>query len=314
MKLLILGSNFGRYHLIAAINSNTFSKISIASPNINKKKILNSINQYKNLKSAINNKERYSMLSITTPPFIQHKILDFIFKKKFFPKFLFLEKPILNKSILLLKKFPTKCLFLTNFIFSFNKKWIFFKKKIQSSSNINFFDYTWYFKQYYFFNKKKTWKINPKQGGGLVNYYLPHAIFNILNNFRNARFLKINKKRYYKNNLIYLDIIFLLNKKQCHLKISNNSKINLHKFIFISRNVKYTLVNNTKNWLSNFKVFKNNRQVYKIKCNNQKKDRVGELLNVYSNLKKYYDSKNILLNKNLTFKTFKIIDSINKKI
>ena len=134
------------------------------------------------------------MLSITTPPFTQHKILDFILKKKLFPKFLFLEKPILNKSILLLKRFPTKCLFLTNFIFSFNKKWIFFKKKIQNSSNINYFDYTWYFKQYYFFNKKKTWKINPKQGGGLVNYYLPHAIFNILNNFRNARFLKINKK------------------------------------------------------------------------------------------------------------------------
>ncbi len=165
-----------------------------------------------------------------------------------------------------------------------------------------------------FLTKKKTWKINPKQGGGLVNYYLPHAIFNILNNFRNARFLKINKKKYYKNNLIYLDIIFLLNKNQCHLKISNNSKINLHKFIFISNNVKYTLVNNTKNWLSNFKVFKNNQQLYKIRCNNQKKDRVGELLNVYSNLNKYYNSKNILLNKELTFKTFKIINSLKKKI
>ena len=74
------------------------------------------------------------------------------------------------------------------------------------------------------------------------------------------------------------------------------------------------MVNNTKNWLSNFKVFKNNQQLYKIRCNNQKKDRVGELLNVYSNLNKYYNSKNILLNKELTFKTFKIINSIKKKI
>ena len=313
MKLLILGSNFGKHHLIAAISSNTFSKISIASPNIKKKKILNSINQYKNFKSAINS-EMYSMLSIATTPVVQHKILDFIYKKKKFPKFIFLEKPILNKSILILKRFPKKCLFLTNFIFSFNKKWVFFKKKVQTISDVNFFDYTWYFKQHYFLNKKKTWKIDPKQGGGLVNYYLPHAIYNILNNFKNVKFLRINKKKYYKNNLIYLDIIFLFKKNQCHLKISNNSKLNLHKFVFISKKVEYTLVNNTENWLSNFKVLKNGREVYKIRYNNKKKDRFTELLKVYSNLKKYYNFKNISLNKNLTYKTFKIIDTINEKI
>ena len=71
------------------------------------------------------------MITIATKPRIQNEILNFIYKNKKFPKFIFLEKPVLDESIKILKKFPKKFLFLTNFIFSFNEQWIIFKKKIE---------------------------------------------------------------------------------------------------------------------------------------------------------------------------------------
>ena len=37
LKLLIIGSNFGKYHLNASIKSKKFDKIIISSPNILKK-------------------------------------------------------------------------------------------------------------------------------------------------------------------------------------------------------------------------------------------------------------------------------------
>ena len=43
LKLLIIGSNFGKYHLNASIKSKKFNKIFISSPNILKKKINRSI-------------------------------------------------------------------------------------------------------------------------------------------------------------------------------------------------------------------------------------------------------------------------------
>ena len=314
LNLLIIGSNYGKYHLRSSIKSKKFKQISIVSPNIDKKKIPKLVNKYKRFQDAIKN-EQFEMLTVATKPKIQNTILSFIYKEKKFPKYVFLEKPILKESIKILKKFPKKSLFLTDFIFSFNYQWINFKKKIDKMQKIDSFKYEWFFKQAYYINKKKTWKINPELGGGLINYYLPHAIFNILSNFKNVKFLKINKKQYYKKKIIYLEIIFLMNQNYCNLEIGNNSKINLHKLCFKSDNVKYLLINKTKKWLSNFKIFKDNQEIFKSKkMNNKIEGRNNALINIYSNLDNHFATKNIATNKALTYKTFQIINLINKKI
>ena len=314
LNLLIIGSNYGKYHLRSSIKSKTFKQISIVSPNIDKKKIPKLVNKYKRFQDAIKNEE-FEMLSVATKPKIQNTILSFIYKEKKFPKYIFLEKPILNESIKILKKFPKKSLFLTDFIFSFNYQWINFKKKIDKMQKIDSFKYEWFFKQAYYINKKTTWKINPELGGGLINYYLPHAIFNILSNFKNVKFLKINKKQYYKKKIIYLEIIFLMNKNYCNLEIGNNSKINLHKLSFKSDNVEYLLINKTKKWLSNFKIFKDNQEIFKSKkMNNKIEGRNNALINIYSNLNNHFATKNIATIKALTYKTFQIINLINKKV
>jgi len=95
LNLLIIGSNYGKYHLRSSIKSKKFKQISIVSPNIDKKKIPKLVNKYKRFQDAIKNEE-FEMLSVATKPKIQNTILSFIYKEKKFPKYIFLEKPILN--------------------------------------------------------------------------------------------------------------------------------------------------------------------------------------------------------------------------
>jgi hypothetical protein len=313
LNLLIVGSNFGKVHLKAAINSKKFKEISISSPNIHKKKISKLINKYNDFKKAILYKN-FDMITIATKPRIQNEVLKFIYKNKKFPKYIFLEKPILDESIKILKKFPYKFLFLTNFIFSFNDKWINFKKKINKIKSFNYFKYEWFFKQAYFVNNKKTWKTNPTLGGGLINFYLPHSIFNILNNFKEVKFIKINKRKYYKKKLVYLDLIFYINQKYCNLIINNNSETNLHKLTLNTKNIEYLLINKTKKWLSNFKILKNDKEIIKQKKNDLTDGRDKALFDIYSNLNIYFSLKNVVKNKSITYKTFNLINLINKKI
>lgn len=314
-SLLIIGSNFGLNHCIAAIKSKKFERISICSPNINNKKKFKSVVKYKNFKIALD-QNNFDMISVAATPKVQNDILNYIFKKNIFPKLLFLEKPLLNSSVRLINKFPKKILILTNFIFSFNDEWILYKKKINKlKKRLKFFEYLWLFKQAYFINKKKTWKINKKLGGGLTNYYLPHAIFNIFNIFEKAKFKRISKKIFFNKNLIYLELIFCLNKNNSKLIISNKSDENRHilKTNFEKNNL--LLENKTKKWLSNFKIFMNNKEVIKKKNKIIRYDsRINALASIYSNLNYYFSNNYIVKNKSLTYKTFKLIEHINNRL
>ena len=312
-KLLIIGSNFGINHCKAAMKKKKFNNISIASPKIHSKNIPNGILKYTNAEKAINKKEFYDMISIATKPRVQNNLIKLLSNKNL--KYLLLEKPLQKETIDILKKFPNKTLFLTNFIFSFDKKWKLFKSIVKKTRKTYFFEYEWYFKQAYFINKKKTWKIKNTDGGGLINYYLPHAIFNILNNFKNVKFYKINKTKYFKKKLIFLEILFTLNNNISRLRISNNSNKNLHKLKFSSGNNLYSLYNTNKDWLSNFKIIKNKKEIFKNQKTKFTKDsRICTLIDVYKNIPSYFNRKNIETNKELTYKTFELINKINKKL
>ena len=314
LKLLIIGSNFGKYHLNASIKSKKFDKIIISSPNILKKKLPKKIYKYKNFKIPLKNL-KIDMITIATKPKIQNDVLEYLLLNKIFPKYIFLEKPLLKESISIIKKFPEKSHILTNFIFLFSNKWKIFQKKIMNLNIIGNFEYNWFFKQAYFINKKKTWKTNPIHGGGLINYYLPHAIFNILSIYKNVKFFKIVKKRYHRNLLTYLEISFLLNKNISILKINNNSNINLHKLEFMNsyKNINLSICNKSNKWLSNFRIYSQNKQINKTKkISNDKDGREKILINIYSKLNSYFSTKNVEKNKSLTYKTFEIINKINK--
>ena len=129
LNLLIIGSNFGKYHLKSSLKSKKFENISISSPNILKKRISKNVHKFENFKFALKN-TKIDMLTVVTKPNIQNNVLKFIYKEKIFPKLIFLEKPILNNSLDVIKKFPQKSKIITNFIFAFDKKWNYLKNKI----------------------------------------------------------------------------------------------------------------------------------------------------------------------------------------
>ena len=307
MKLLIFGSNFGLIHLEAAIKSKKFKKIAICSPNIGKKKIPKNIIKYEKIDDAISN-FNYDMVTIATLPLIQHKILLKIRKKKF-PKYIFLEKPLLDKTIKILKDSYNQTKYLTNYIFTFHKVWVDLKKKISSRKKYKSIVYDWFFNQAYFKNKKDTWKIKNKEGGGLVNYYLPHAIFNLLYLDSNIYLYKVKKKIFYKGILINLILILKSDNNLIELKICNKSKKNLH---FLKINYKKDSLyvrNKSKQWLSNFYC-----SWLKNKPKNLSYDR-QEILNlVYKNFSTYFDKVFIDKYKSLTYKTFSIIRNINNSL
>jgi hypothetical protein len=316
MNLLIIGSNFGKIHLAASIKSKKFKEIFICSPNIMNKNIRWK-NKYNNYKKILKTK-KINMIVIATPPKIQNDIISYLYSKKIFPKYLFLEKPLLPLTIKFLKKMK-KTKFLVDFIFYFSKPWKDFSNLIKNKKIINF-EYKWGFTQGYFINHKKTWKINDNQGGGLINFYLPHAIFNLFFLLEDIKLLKILEIRKYKKKIFFLKLLIKSNKINGFLTISNFSKHNLHTLFFYLKNKKIGIQNFSKNWLSGFRIVNNTNKYFNTNnINNSlnfknKFDRIDILLNFYLNYKKYFSNKYVVKLNTLSYKTFDFINIINKKI
>ena len=102
------------------------------------------------------------------------------------------------------------------------------------NENVKFVKYRWFFKQAFFTNLQKTWKIDPKKGGGLYYYYLIHLIYNLITLFKKIEILDLVKSSNNKYKLTdYLFVKLLCGKKiPCEIEISNNSINNIHQLKF----------------------------------------------------------------------------------
>jgi len=106
----------------------------------------------------------------------------------------------------------------------------------------------------------------------------------------------------------------MLKKKICTLIISNNSDDNIHKLDTFLQEKKYTLINNSKNWIKNFKIKFNNKEIFKKSFFNKNlDDRVSVLSFFYANIYKYFSKNNIYKRNKLIYKTFETIQLINDK-
>jgi len=124
----------------------------------------------------------------------------------------------------------------------------------------------------------------------------------------------IKKKKYIKNLIIHLELNFMLKKKICTLIISNNSDENIHKLDTFLQEKKYTLINNSKNWIKDFKIKFNNKEIFKKSFFNKNlDDRVSVLSFFYANIYEYFSKNNIYKRNKLIYKTFETIQLINDK-
>lgn len=256
---IIFGSNFGlKYHFRALKNFRKIKKIYIYSPNIRSKKVPRKyiLDNFKDI-----NFKNIKLFSIATPPHEQKKICDFGLKKKI--KYFFLEKPVSNSlynTRKILRDFKKKKIkFIINFIYP-NVESFKILKKIIKNKKVKSVFYRWSFRQAYFNNFKKTWKIDPKVGGGIVNFYLIHIIYNCLFLFGRFKILNINYKKI-KGIVesIYIDLIFKNGFKGI-IELNINCKKNLHIIKVNSSNNVYEVKNESKDWVKNFHYYLNNKK------------------------------------------------------
>ena len=143
----------------------------------------------------------------------------------------------------------------------------------------------WKFKQAYFINKKKNWKIIKSMGGGLVDFYLIHVFYNLL--FLIGKF-KIKNVIFLKKKKIMTQLQINLVKKNfiVNIFININSNENLHKIELSDLKNSYKLINKSKDWVKNFKIYKNTKVLLNRGDNSIKRDHL-----TYLNLKKLIDDK-----------------------
>ena len=109
-------------------------------------------------------------------------------------------------------------------------------------------------------------------GGGLVDFYLIHVFYNLL--FLIGKF-KIKNVNFIKKEKIMTQLeINLIIKKNFKINIfmNINSNENLHKIELSDLKNSYKLINKSKDWVKNFKIYKNTK-VLLNKGNNRIKRR-----------------------------------------
>ncbi len=317
MNILIIGSNFGsNVYLEALKNLKLKSKIAICSPNIYKKKIGRNIKKYTSYKVAFS-KFKFDLIIFATLPKIQFRIIKYIYNKKIKTKGLILEKPISTNL-----EYTISCI---NYLKKINRPWLinfifpellayrslkYQIKKIKFTKLI----YQWQFKQAYFKNLNKTWKIDPNKGGGLIKFYGIHIFYHLLDllNLKTLPDIVINKANYHKKILTELYLNIKSKKFNIEINFSNNSDKTLHSINFKNSRKSCGIINRTKNWTKHFKFIRDKETItYKNEDRIQLTTKnLKHLLNLIQNNKKQIDSnyiKKIIM-------SHRLIEKIEKKV
>jgi len=266
---LILGSNFGYNSHYKALKKINIFNIDISSPNIKKKNIKDKkIRKFSNYKDALK-KNQYHIITFAVPPKIQEKIIKYIINKKIPVKYLFFEKlyssniKFLNRSF---NYFVKKNILINlNFIFPKLTHWKSIAKLLKNEK-VKFIKYRWLFKQAFFTNLQRTWKIDHKKGGGLYFYYLIHLIYNLITLFDKIKIINLTRTSNNKHKLVdYLYIKLLCgNKIPCEINISNNSNNNIHQLKIVTEKNIIELISKSRNWTNEFMVKKNMKNKFKF--------------------------------------------------
>ena len=320
-NIALVGSNFGLRGYLPVIQSikNLDLKI-ICSRDQNKisKTILKNVNYVNNWKKIF--KKNIDIIILAVPPKLQEEII--LFNLKYKKKIIF-EKPISTnyktskKIIEKMKKNKIKAeinlTYLNHTLFEKVKKII---KKSKFGQIINYKIY-WDFVSIDFNKKKKSWKTDERQGGGIKNIFLSHVLSycefffgkTVLKSsqVKKSKFKGLNFKRY-----IFLNLI---NSRNINGNVLLNTKKNGHQNHKIEINFergKVILFTKSKDWTKNFvlKIYNNNNNlVEKYRQISKKKFKDGRSYQIYSMIKKFLNRPNY---KNINYCLNSEI--INKKI
>ena len=313
-KILIIGSNFGSEIYLKVIKK-LFKNcvIHICSPNINKKKINGkNIIKFKDYKNLVIN-ESYHLIICSTNPKTQYQFLKLFIKYKKKSK-LMLEKPLAHnfRAIIdLLKNLKiNNIIFNQNFIYPNIWAWKKFYSNLKKINGYKKINYKWYFNQAYFKNKKKTWKINNSEGGGLILFYLPHLIYNLIYLDKNLGFEEVISLK--KKGKLITRIFFKLKSKnyEIDIDISNKSKKNIHELSLVNK--KIILSNLTTSWTEGFKFYKENKRYFDKNKDNSRLNLTKKNIEVLDKFK--IDDSNYKNKVKLFLKTYRLLKILDAKV
>ena len=258
-RVCIIGVNYSYHVLLQSLKYfNTFKIVGIAGKKNRIKFSSEDFLYYTSWKKMIN-ELKPDLVVIGVPPLEQEKILEFLLKKKI--DFL-CEKPISksNKKIKLFenlsKKNNNKKIIDLNFLTI--PAIIKFKEIINkiNLTNDDLIQIDWFFKPKSQ-SDKKSWKNNIKKIGGELNNFLFHLLSVIFYFFGNFKISCLQNK-----NSFY---IFLIETKKNKFRLNFYSKSNKNKFLIKikSKNIIYSLINNSKDYHNNFYIKKNNFIIFR---------------------------------------------------
>ena len=308
MNVAIVGSNFGLRGYLPVINriKNLNIKI-ICSRKKNKipnNEIYNSIHETDWKKIF---KKNIDLIILAVPPKLQEKIL--LYNLKYKKKIIF-EKPISTnvlsskKIVLKLKKNKIKSEINLTYLNHelFEKVFQIIKKK--KFGNVIDYNILWNFVSIDFNKKKKSWKTDEKQGGGIKNIFLSHVLSYC------EFFFKKNKLK--DMNIKFSKFKGLKYKKFISVKLENPGNISGHILILAKKegpqthkidinleNGRVQLFTKSKDWTKNFvlKIYSNKTKktkiFKKIKKNIFKDGRSYQILEMLKNFLNRSSYKNL---------------------
>ena len=287
-KILIIGSNFAATHHLKIIKQ-TYKNylVDLCSPNIHKKKINFKLQKYTNYKNLLNLNNYFLIVCCSTPS-VQNDLIKYFLKEKIICNNLILEKPVSNKIsnfkkfLIYVKKKNIKLV--VNYTYSnlrilkiIKKKFIYTRKKYL----LNLF---LAFKHPFFIKKNNSWKNFISEGGGVVNYYLNHILFSLIDIFGNLEIISLKSRRNPKNELKEFDLILLGKRIAINMKINLCTNNYVHAYELHGNNEKIKFNTKSKNWYKKY-------NYYEIK---NKKNYLKKIIyeNIFSLIKNNYDFLN----------------------
>ena len=192
---------------------------------------------------------------------VQENFIKFMLANNIKTKKIMFEKPMITDLNLLnkLNKYCLKNKILIRVNYTFNE--IKFLKKIiplltEKKSKLI---YTLSFNHPFYENKKKIWKNQSAQGGGIINYYLSHIIFY----FQNFKFENKNLKIEVflkKNIIVKIKLIF---GKFIELICKPNSSYKSHNVSFKNSWISLNISNTSNDWFGNFIMIMTKKKITK---------------------------------------------------
>ena len=285
MNYNIFGSGFGLYAYLPAILRNKKNKVflpkkylSVVIDREDLKKYLNKIIWYDKLSDV---KKKIHFCIIAKRPIDQINLLKKI--KEFRNlKHLYLEKPIAKNYYTSQKllKFLKKKNINFSICYLINETPLYRKlTKITKNKRVNAINIYWSFNK---INKDKSWKLNKKEGGGILNFYGIHFIhlFSTLgfNNVLSSRILSVKGKD------VCWEVNIMKNSVLINLKIKINTTKNLFLIDIIKNNKKINLIKYQNPFIKNINKFKKGinedyRTKFLIKyLNNNKKNKYNDYI------------------------------------